>query len=338
MHVGPHKTGTTALQGALAYARADLESNGVVYPGRRRQHSREALYICGHRGLRGSKPAKRGEWERLVAKVDRAPRDGIVVLSSEYFGDSDEDTARVVTEALGGPRVHVLVTLRPLAKIMPSQWQQYIRNGRSMTYESWLDGMLRKPPYDKPTPSFWRRHHHEVLVERWVSIVGADRVTVLVIDEQDRTMLLHSVEQLLGLPRDLLQPEPGRSNRSFTSGEIELVRQINLEFQRQSWSDRRFRTHIFPMMQRLQDVYVPGPDEHGISTPDWALDRVAEIGSAAAKAIAATGAAVIGDLSSLGLRPASRGAAITDEPQDLPVDLVKEAVLGVLTRATRTHG
>ena len=34
LHIGPHKTGTTAIQGALHLARERLTAEGVVYPGR----------------------------------------------------------------------------------------------------------------------------------------------------------------------------------------------------------------------------------------------------------------------------------------------------------------
>ena len=34
LHIGPHKTGTTAVQSALASARPRLKTAGVLYPGR----------------------------------------------------------------------------------------------------------------------------------------------------------------------------------------------------------------------------------------------------------------------------------------------------------------
>jgi hypothetical protein len=34
---------------------------------------------------------------------------------------------------------------------------------------------LRKPPYDKPDPSFWLRHRHDRLVERWGRVAGPER-------------------------------------------------------------------------------------------------------------------------------------------------------------------
>jgi hypothetical protein len=42
LHVGPHKTGTTAIQGALAVARPQLLAHGILYPGRRVEHNKQA--------------------------------------------------------------------------------------------------------------------------------------------------------------------------------------------------------------------------------------------------------------------------------------------------------
>ncbi|MGW2698915.1 hypothetical protein [Streptomyces sp. NPDC001340] len=121
------------------------------------------------------------------------------MISSEFFADAaDDGTITRIVEQLGGDRVHVPVTLRPLARIMPSQWQQYVQNGLRMGYEDWLEHMLRKPPYEKPNPSFWQRHRHDRLVERWARIAGPERVTVVVVDDRDRGGLMRTFETLLG--------------------------------------------------------------------------------------------------------------------------------------------
>jgi hypothetical protein len=43
VHVGFHKTGTTALQSAFASTRPELLAAGVLYPGELRSHHRAAL-------------------------------------------------------------------------------------------------------------------------------------------------------------------------------------------------------------------------------------------------------------------------------------------------------
>ena len=93
-------------------------------------------------------------------------------MSSEFLADANEEAAARVVRDLDKKRVHVVVTLRPLGKLMPSQWQQYVQNGLRMRYDDWLDHMLNKPPYIKPTTTFWNRHAHDRLVARWAAAAG----------------------------------------------------------------------------------------------------------------------------------------------------------------------
>jgi hypothetical protein len=236
-------------------------------------------------------------------------------------------------QALGGSRVHVVVTLRPLTKLLASQWQQYVRNQATFPYDDWLDGMLRKPPYNRPTPSFWKRNHHDVLVERWASIVGPENVTVIVVDETDRGSLLRTFEELLGLPSDLLVAERDTENRSMTLGEIELIRQINIEFRRRGWSDELYKTLMRRgLVLQMQTKRTPRADEPRITTPQWALDRVAEIGATDAEKLSTLDVRIVGDISTLGASVrAEKAQEATRANIVLPVDGAREAVIGMIT-------
>jgi hypothetical protein len=64
----------------------------------------------------------------------------------------------VVTD-LDGRQVHVVITLRPLSRISPSQWQQYLRNGCQTQHLKWLQGILSDPP-NTSDPGFWPRQRH----------------------------------------------------------------------------------------------------------------------------------------------------------------------------------
>ena len=184
LHIGPHKTGTTSVQGALFAARDLLPEHGVVFPAHSRHPMEAVLAACARPAMMGDTAPTEKHWTRLLEQV-RATCGKTSVISSEFFADTeDDDTIARIVGQLGGERVHVLVTLRPLVRIMPSQWQQYVQNGLRMGYEDWLTHMLRKAPYEQPNPSFWRRHRHDRLVERWVRAVGAQRVTVVVVDDR----------------------------------------------------------------------------------------------------------------------------------------------------------
>ena len=166
-------------------------------------------------------------------------------------------------------------------------------------------------------------------MERWASIVGPERVTVLALDGSDPGLLTRTVERLAGLPAGLLKPEPGRTNRSLTYPEIELVRALNAEARRQGWSDEQHRRYVQDgMILRLQTQRDPQPGEPKLVLPEWALQRAAEIGAAAAARISALGVRVVGDLSALGSAEPAVGATGTESVTDVPLSLATEALVG----------
>ncbi len=333
LHIGPHKTGTTAIQGALFAAKEAMAGHGVDFPATSRHPMSAALAVCSRPGMMGnSKPTDR-HWETLVGQVAATGRRTSVV-SSEFFADAPDDAtiARIVEE-LGGDRVHVLVTLRPLARIMPSQWQQYVQNGLRMGYEDWLEHMLRKPPYEKPNPSFWRRHRHDRLVERWARVVGPGRVTVVVVDDTDRGGLMRTFEALLGLPENLLQEVPDTANRSLTLAETEMLRNLNVEFRGNELPEELYSQLVrYGAVMHMKNACTPGPGDVKIRTPRWAVEAAAGIGAEAAERIGATGVRVIGDLALLSAVPRQPDTPADAEPRIAP-EVAAQALYGALAAA-----
>ncbi|GAA2757794.1 hypothetical protein GCM10009872_31540 [Actinopolymorpha rutila] len=297
LHIGPHKTGTTAVQAALFEIRDQLAERGIYYPSYDRHPMHAVLAVTGRHSMMGDDPPKGRHWDRLLAEVTAAD-DQTGVISSEFFSEAAPDAIARIVEDLGGERVHVVVTLRPLVKILPSQWQQYVQNGQRTTYENWLHHMLRVPPYEQPNPSFWRRHRHDRLIERWVDVVGRDRVTVVVVDDSHRDMVLRVFESLLGLPDGTLPAVQVATNRSLSLGEIEMVRRFNVEFRSQDELPDNFYSRLvrYGAIQRMKQARRPGPDEPRVTTPRWAQEQAVEIGQEIANWVAGSGVRVIGDL------------------------------------------
>ncbi|MFI6038860.1 hypothetical protein ACIBBD_32950 [Streptomyces sp. NPDC051315] len=337
LHIGPHKTGTTAIQGALFAAKERMREHGVEFPAASRHPMQAVLAACARPGMIGDTTPTERHWTRLVEQVSATGRSTSVV-SSEFFADAPDDAtiARIV-EQLGGERVHVLVTLRPLGRIMPSQWQQYVQNGLRMGYEEWLEHMLRKAPYEKPNPSFWRRHRHDRLVERWVRVVGADRVTVVVVDDRDREGLMRTFEALLGLPARLLQPVPDTANRSLTLAETEMLRNLNKEFRGNGLPDELYSKLVRNgAVMHMKNTCSPTPRDVKISTPAWAVEAAAAIGAEMAGRIEAMGVRVIGDTGLLSAVPEpARGAA--EEPRIAP-EVAAQALYGALAAVAEGTG
>ncbi len=340
LHIGPHKTGTTAIQGAFDLARARLAAHGVVYGGAGRQPLLAALAVTGQPALLGGLQPDIAYWKKLVRDV-RAAAGLRAVVSSEFFAGADDAAASRIIEDLGGPQVHVVVTLRPLARILPSQWQQYLQNGYCMPYLEWLDGILSWQP-KTPTPGFWRRHRHDELVTRWASAARTQNLTVIVVDDSDRLMLLRTFESLLGLPNGFLILEDRVTNRSLTLAEAEVVRLLNKEFKRQKWPDSSYARFMrYGAIEQMKAARQPSPGEPRIVTPAWALERAAEIGAQMARNIGALGVRVVGDLSALGspsagpsagpsAAPAETRAASRPAARLIPLEAAAQAVLGAL--------
>ncbi len=319
LHIGPHKTGTSAIQGALQAARERLAVEGVIYPGRGRQTLWPILAITGQPALLGEPRPDIAHWDLLVQAI-AAAGDQRVVLSSEFFAETQDNVIPRVISDLGGERVHVVVTLRPLCKIMPSQWQQYVQNGFRMPYGEWLAGILRQPP-KTPTPGFWRRHRHDDLVGRWAAVVGPENVTVVVVDEADRTMLLRTFEAMLGLPDGFLALADDVANRSLTLAETEIVRRLNQEFRQREWPDGNYAKFMrYGAVYYMKTCRQPGPGEARITTPGWAVERATEIAGEMADNIRSIGVRVVGDLATLSELPADLTGPVPGGGPTLPLE------------------
>ncbi|MCF6525118.1 hypothetical protein [Streptomyces sp. JJ36] len=325
LHIGPHKTGTTALQGALHTSRGRLREHGVVYGGKARQAKDPAVAV-----LSGATGEKRAPWEALCAEGAEAAAGGRrLAVSSEFFADAGDEAARTAVRELG-PDVHVVVTLRPLHKILPSHWQQYVKHGLCHSYEDWLEGMLRRPPYTEPTPDFWHRQQHDALLARWAGAAGPENVTAVVVDERDPEWLFRVFEGLLDLPQGFLEPGPRDLNTSLTLPQAELLLELNRRLDAEGWSNARrnkvVREGVVPQLVR---EYRAAPDEPRITTPGWAVDAAVEVAEETVARIPELGVRVIGDLKSLTRRPAAGpGPGVPPPTETLPAALAVEAALG----------
>ncbi len=331
LHVGLHKTGTTALQVALADARGSLEDHGVRYPGKGLYHHKAILAGADRPyGWRenGARITPKKHWKKMLKEADYSGR---TIISSEFLDDiSPEICARVVDD-LGGPaRVSVVVTLRSIGAILPSAWQQGLKAGVTTPYNSWLKVMFDEDQIPR-AQRFWFRHDQVEQVQRWADIVGADRTYAVIIPDGDRTAIFTAFEGLLDLPSGYLATrEQIIQNRSMTTPEAEFVRRLNKELAGQmSWDEYTVmvrRAMILNMVEKRR----PAADEPRIETPQWAADKAQEYGQRFAKGIAESGVQVIGDPADLALRPRSGDL---DRPEVVSIDAAVAGTAGLVLEA-----
>lgn len=294
VHIGPHKTGTTTLQAAFHAGRGPLAAQGVMYAGGRRRPIEAVLALRGARAHRAAVPEMR-HWSGLVNEARSAT--GRVVISNEAFADASARAIARLVRDLGRDRVHVVATLRPFASILPSQWQQFVRGGMTVGFDDWLREVI-----DPNDPSrrrvFWRRHRHDELVGRWVDAVGADRVTVIVLDE-DPARLPRVFEAMLGLRDDILVEHATIRNRSLTWPEAEAVRTINQAFWTAGYpaalQKRLVARGVCQHLLRRR----PDPAEPRIDLPAWAVEQVAAVAREIVDGLLDSQVRIIGDVDRL---------------------------------------
>jgi hypothetical protein len=336
VHIGPHKTGTTAVQSALFAARSEIQRQGVIYASEGR-HAMTAVLAGLQLPDAWSEyrtPPPRWKWTRLLRKVTSAKADR-VVMSSEFFADGEPDAIRRVVDELDPERIHVIVTLRPLARIVPSQWQQAIQNQLTTPLDQWVRDLLDKPE-GAAGSFFWRRHRHDLLVQRWAQIVGTDRVTAIALDEGDPDMLLRVFERLTGLRAGTLQAAESITNRSMTLPEIELIRAFNIAYKAEKLPRRLYTRVIRFGAAALMEARPPLPDEPRLTLPGWSIEPIGAMARQIVEGIRQSGVRVIGDLE--GLLAAPEPADETAVPAAVSPEVAASALMGVLVATGVARG
>ncbi len=337
LHIGPYKTGSTALQSALFAKREELAQYGVAYPGKWRR-----LFGIGHALMRW---APRGHplpdvsrWDRFAAEV-RELGDQRVCLSTEDFGRIRKlERSKKIVEDLGADRLHVVAVARAYHRLLPSHWQERVKNHERRTYDEWLREVLEGDETDEANRSFWTSHDMAWMTSRWLPYLPPDRFTVIVTDDSDRGLLPRTFERMLGLPDGLLTLDDG-VNASLSFQGTELLRRLNLRFEEHGWSDRGYTAYV-------QRGVVPALQAAGRSSletalpplPGWAGDLVRQRSEARIAAIREAGVDVVGDLDRL-LPPVEGSApAETVDADTVSLDSAVSAAVGVVEAALRRQG
>jgi hypothetical protein len=336
LHIGVHKTATTAIQSALTSLRPELAAHGVTLPLSMGAQLRAARAVVDSPiGFGADRDATDlGTWHDLLRKLKQgrvdAPRNRQVVSAEDFCMATAEQVDHIVgSMEQASCQVHVVVTLRPLGSLFPSAWQQSLKSGQKSTYEEWLARTLDPGP--RTSPHFARRYRHGELVQRWVDRVGPERVTVVVLDPRDRDLVFRTFGDMLALPAGLLSEEHvTRENRSLTRHEAEFFRRVNLTLRDVGlpWAhySRLIRFGAAPRTIRAQPLEQP---DSKVWTPQWALDVAQLWGQETVQGIRAAGAQVVGDLDSLA-RQTQAGPPPTSPVETIGIDVAVQALLGAV--------
>lgn len=339
VHIGPYKTGSTALQMALDQGRARLAELGVVYPGPRHRVMEPGWALLG-RSAAGAAGVDIAVWDDFAARIRDAAEEGSrVCLSTEDFASlTAEQIERLVTD-LGQDRVRLLLVARRLDRLLPSAWQERVKSwNETRTYDGFLHDVLDAGSTGSVAATFWRNHGVDAQLARWTPALPADRITLIVADESDRTRTATVVEALLGLPAGTL--EPARvPNSSLSYDRVELFRRVNVLGKERGLPPCMRRTLLYlGLKEGLRDA-APAPGDRPIPLlPRWAAERVASLSERRADDVgraAARGVHVVGDPGMLRVDADAVTAPDPGAPSTIDLDTAAQAVMGVVAAAVR---
>ncbi len=334
LHVGFHKTGTTAIQESLFTNSKAIRVSGTTYvrTGKKAAH-RAAWALSGKTWGwkdRGGVKTPISEWQKLLRKIKL--RKGQVVVSSEFFSELSDKHLLKLAADLKGMDVHVIFTIRPFSKMLSSSYQQYLKYGLKASYEEWLQDIFAAPNKSKLSPSFWKRHNHAKVIDRWQRTFGSQNIHLIVVNENEPDHLYRSFEEVLKLPKQTLSAVKSvGSNRSLSYAEISLLLAINKAFPaNRSWPDYELFIRNGAFRYITDQIKLTDQDER-LLTPQWALDIAAEFSKESVKEIESLNLNVYGDLQELLTADVAVGQ--NREISEIPLNVAASALLAFEKRA-----
>jgi hypothetical protein len=231
LHIGFPKTGTTYLQSVLAQHRAALSQRGFVYPySAAGGMFKAAVEMTGSEERRGfTRTQVEGSFDELLD----AGREhgGTVVISHEIFGGAHPEHIEEIGRRVEDFEVHVVLTVRDLARVLPAAWQERVKNGSRFSFDWYADHILsRLPDEDGDAPPFWRAQNLADALERWSALVPPERLHVVVCPAPGAPSeeLWNRFSAAIGLPDGVVDLDSvSRRNDSLGTAQIAFMREVN---------------------------------------------------------------------------------------------------------------
>jgi hypothetical protein len=233
LHIGEPKTGTTFLQHVLWRNRAVLAAHGVILPGTHPQdHFRASQDLTGVELMANDPDGSwTGEWEILAEESKLAPR--LAVISHELFAAADERQVKQAVTALSPAEVHVVLTVRDIARLLPAEWQESVKHRSARSWEDWLGDVIDREASapDRRQHGFWQVHDTLDILATWSGYVPPQHVHVITAPPRGSNsgQLWRRFAGVLGVDPDSMDLSEARTNESLGLAEIEFLRRLNEE-------------------------------------------------------------------------------------------------------------
>ncbi len=321
LHIGTMKSATTYIQALCTINSKRLAAQGVLCPP-------PGVNFAAINVLLGSsyiRPWNERAWTTLADQIRE--HDGDVFLSNEILSLRSRGKIAQLVAALAPAQVHVMVTARDLARVIPSQWQEGTANRQTWTWAQYAESVCTdQPPDPEIANRFWRRHDIPAFLSRWLESVPKERTTLVTVPAAGAPgVLAERCGISLGVDFSDFE-EPARSHSSLGAYSAELVRRLNAELG--DIDVLRYRTGFHKALCRSVLAQRAAREPRialSASEHAWAVKRA----EAMIEELRASGITVVGDLDELLPAPYTEGQGI-DPGTASDAELLATALDGLL--------
>lgn len=237
VHVGLPKTGTTHLQDRLWVNRdLALEQADLLYPGiTMEDHFHAAAHLQPERYLDWATPERAGAWPRMLAQMKAWP--GKSVISHELYANAKpEHIAKLLDDLAFADEVHVILTVRDLARQLPSVWQENVKNQRPASFDDFLASVARYRDADPVSDGwveepFWEFQDYPAVVRKWSAMLPPERIHLVTVPAPGTAAGGDGLWERFCAVLDVdpaTMPKTGeRHNSSLSAAQTEFLRRLN---------------------------------------------------------------------------------------------------------------
>ncbi len=249
IHIGPHKTGTTYLQLSLKAVRPMLAARGTLYPDFWDFAPRNPSQLPFVQHLRD------GVTDALLPRFEYLKESGAarVLISAEDLSNLDAATLHVLRDLIGDDPVRIVFYVRRFSELIPSSWQEGIKQGQCYTLPEFLLLHLQAPNQS-------RLLNYDLKLTPFAQVFGADSICLVPYSElRDRgiDIFQHFCATFLEWADPPLSPDAAEANASRDHTDIELLRALNAIARRRGTEDgSRLRRALDAHRRKLNLVTV----------------------------------------------------------------------------------
>jgi hypothetical protein len=230
VHVGEPKTGTTFLQRALWSNRARLAAQGILLPGYEgRDHNRASRDLReAPREAGDPTDPWTGDWDVLASQALLAPE--AAVISDEVLAACSPEQADRAVRSLLPAEVHIVLTVRDLATLLPAEWQETVKTRGTDPWDEWLSDVIdvQSAAADRREWRFWTFHDTLAILDMWSRHLPPDQVHVITVPRQGPASTLWiRFASVLGVDPGCVDLAEAYANPSLGLAEVEFLRRLN---------------------------------------------------------------------------------------------------------------